>query len=226
MASSSSEAPLPAASHHHAVQSQSRVWLTLAVGYAILEVALWTGRTTQAYVSVLLMAWIVGVVLSQRRSPGQLGIGGSGLGGALWALAWGGLGSALLLLASWLSGALHPLAGAQPPATHVAGYFFWALVQQFILQSFFYVNLEELLGGRRAFWATVALFTVAHIPNPVLLPATFLGSMFFVAMFRRYRNLYPIAIAHGMLGLALAVSAPDAWIRHMRVGIAFFQYHP
>ena len=225
MASSSPEAPLPADSRP-AVQSQSWVWLELAIGYALLEVALWTGRTAQAYVSVVLMAWIVGVVLSQHRSVDQLGIGRNGFADALWAVAWGALGSTLLLLVSWLTAALHPLAGSRPPAAHIAGYFFWALVQQFILQSFFYINLEELLGGKRAFWAAVALFTAAHFPNPVLLPATLLGSMFFVAMFRRYRNLYPIAIAHGMLGMALAVSVPDAWIRHMRVGIAFFQYHP
>ena len=224
MASSSPEAPLPADSRSSA-QSQAWVWLELAIGYGILEIALWTGRAAQAYVSVVLIIWILGAVLSQRRSADQLGIGRNGFAGALWAIAWGALGSAMLLLISWLSGALHSLASSRPPATHIAGYFFWALVQQFILESFFYVNLEDLLG-KRAFWATVALFTAAHIPNPVLLPATLLGSMFFVAMFRRYRNLYPIAIAHGMLGMALAVSVPDVWIRHMRVGIAFFQYHP
>lgn len=204
---------------------QAGLWLQLGSGYGILEVALWTSGTTQTYVSLILVAWILGVLLAQQRSASQLGIGISGLRSALPALLWGMIASGLLLFGGWLAGTLHPLPASTPPASHIAGYFFWALVQQFILQSFFYINLEQLLGARRAFWASVALFSLAHIPNPVLLPATFLGAMFFVAMFRRYRNLYPIAIAHGMLGLALAVTAPDLLLRHMRVGIAFLHFH-
>ena len=72
---------------------------------------------------------------------------------------------------------------------------------------------------------SVALFTLAHIPNPVLLVGTLLGGIFFVEMFQRYRNIYPIALVHGMLGMALGVSVPDFLMRHMRVGIGFLRYH-
>src|SRR5437879_12253662 len=47
-------------------------------------------------------------------------------------------------------------------------YAVWAFLQQFMLQSFFFVRLESLLGSRRAVLATTILFAAAHIPNPIL----------------------------------------------------------
>jgi hypothetical protein len=58
------------------------------------------------------------------------------------------------------------------------------------------------------------------------MPATFIGGLFFVELFRRFRNIYPLAVAHAMLGLTLAITIPDDWLRHMRVGLGFFHFHP
>jgi len=88
-------------------------------------------------------------------------------------------------------------------------------------QSFFFVRFEEWLGGKRAVWVNAALFSAAHIPNPVLLPATFLGGLGFSEAFRRWRNVYPIWIAHAMLGMCIAAAFPTAWTHSMRVGISY-----
>jgi hypothetical protein len=40
-----------------------------------------------------------------------------------------------------------------------------------------------------------------------------------------HRNLYPLAVAHALIGLALAVSVPDSIQRHMRVGLGYLHYH-
>ena len=129
-----------------------------------------------------------------------------------------------LLLVAWRVGTLRTLYGPQP-VPHALAYLLWSLIQEFILNSFFYLSLEELLANRRrALIATVLLFTAAHFPNPVLMAATFLLSLVFVSIFRRYRNVYPLGIGHGILGLSVALALPDALLRHMRVGLSYYHF--
>ena len=105
-------------------------------------------------------------------------------------------------------------------------YSVWALAQQFLLQAFFYRRVEVLAGnGLRAVAVTAILFAAAHIPNPLLVPVTLLGGLASCELFRRHRNLYPLAVAHALIGLALAVSVPDSIQRHMRVGLGYLHYH-
>ncbi len=104
-------------------------------------------------------------------------------------------------------------------------YAVWALVQEFILQSFFFVRLERVFGGRRAVWAAAVLFAVAHIPSPLLTALSFLGALFFCEMFRRYRNIFPLGMIHAALGLTIAASLPDSILHHMRVGIGYLVLH-
>lgn len=108
------------------------------------------------------------------------------------------------------------------PLRRSGQYAIWALEQEFILQSIFFVRLEDIFGSGRAVLAAASLFTVAHIPNPVLTPLAFLGGILFCELFRRWRNLYPLGIIHAALGLTIAASLPDKWLHHMRVGIAYF----
>ncbi len=129
------------------------------------------------------------------------------------------------MLAAVATGSLHPLYGRHTFAEHAATYFIWAVVQQFILQSFFYVRVEQAIGDNwRSVFVTAMLFAVAHMPNPVLVPATFGGALFFCGFFSKHRTIYPLAVAHAALGLAIAVAVPDAVIHHMRVGIAYLHY--
>jgi membrane protease YdiL (CAAX protease family) len=104
-------------------------------------------------------------------------------------------------------------------------YVIWALLQEFILQSFFFVRLESVVGSRRAILISALLFAAVHVPSPVLTIASFVGGLLFCELFRRYRNLFPIGVIHGALGLAIAASLPTAWLHHMRVGIGFLSYH-
>jgi membrane protease YdiL (CAAX protease family) len=197
----------------------------LAVAYALLEVALWTQGERQHVASLMFISWIAVTTLLQRRPARELGLGLSGLRGALVAIPLAVLAAGVILLAGWLLGTLRPLYGTRPPLWHSLGYATWAMVQQFILNSYFYLTLERLpRSPRRAMWGAVLLFTLAHIPNPVLLAGTFLGAIFFVSVFRRYRNIYPLGLAHAMLGLSLAATVPDVYMHHMRVGISYFRF--
>src|SRR5216684_1820269 len=111
------------------------------------------------------------------------------------------------------------------PSIHLTWqYVVWALIQEFILQSFFFTRCEELFGGTAAVWVAATLFAAAHLPSPILTTFTLLAGLFFCEMFRRYRSIYPIGIVHAALGLTIAVTVPDSLLHHMRVGIGYLRY--
>ena len=197
----------------------------MVVAYSLLEASLWTEGPTQRVFALAAAVWIVLATLVNRRSLRQLGLGTRGFVNSLIAIPVALAAATVIVLIGWEAGTLHGLFGTRPPLWHSGGYAIWALMQQFILNSFFFLNLEELLGdSRRALWGAAALFCFAHLPNPVLMAGTLLVAVFFVSLFRRYRNLYPLGIAHALLGLSLAVTVPDAWLRHMRVGISYLHF--
>jgi len=130
-----------------------------------------------------------------------------------------------LVLGAW-AGTLRSLFGAGSVYLHAFGYGIWSLEQEFILNSFFYLLLEKLLGNNhRTALCAALLFSFAHIPNPILVPATLVGGMLFVEAFRKWRNIYPLGFAHAMLGLSLALTVSDSWMHHMRVGLSFLRFH-
>jgi membrane protease YdiL (CAAX protease family) len=209
------------------------MWVQIVAVFVLLEFALWA-RTTDMrnrWAAVTVVALLVFIFMdtyfdpSPRSAFDRLGLGLPKVFGAGVVL---GIGFAALVLMV----VLDRWAGGQIPATptwiptlrSAAGYALWALMQEFILQSFFFNRFEELYGSSPAVWIAASLFASAHLPSPILTTATLVGALFFCEVFRRYRSLYPIAIVHAMLGLALAVVVPDSLLHHMRVGIGYLQY--
>jgi hypothetical protein len=200
--------------------------LQLAVAYGLIEAGVWTpwGRLNTAAIALAAL-WMLYATLAGPFSPAQLGIAAPPARGSGWILL-GGMAMAAtlpLLSAVWRnnSGPAHLL-----PFRQAMQYLIWALVQQFILQSFFYVRLESLLSGRSAVLAAAGLFATVHIPSPVLTVGSLVGGLFFCEMFRRYRNIFPLGLAHALLGLAMAASFSDAVLHHMRVGVGYLRFHP
>lgn len=199
-------------------------WTRLIIAFSLLEWALWTSGQMQRIASLAFISWIIVTTIAQRRKLQELGLGLRGIRGAAIALPVAMIASGLIFTMAWMFGTLRPLYGSRPLA-HALGYALWATIQEFILNGYFFSTFEELLPrSRDAVIAAVAAFTLAHIPNPVLLAGTLLASTFFVLVFRRFRNIYPLGIAHALLGLTLALTIPDAWIRHMRVGISYYHF--
>ena len=113
-----------------------------------------------------------------------------------------------------------------PDLAHVGGYLLWTLYQQFLLQDFFLTRLSSVLSSNVAISVAAVLFALAHLPNIPLVLATLVWGAVSCALFRRYRNLYVLGLAQGLLGLCFAVCIPDVWLHHMRVGLGFLRYHP
>jgi len=115
--------------------------------------------------------------------------------------------------------------GYHVPWPQVAGYAVWSQAQEFILQAVFFLRFEALLGSRWAVFASAVVYALVHLPSPILTGLSLLGGITFCELFRRWRNLYPIGLIHGALGLTIAASFPDRWMHHMRVGIGYLAMH-
>ena len=195
------------------------------MAYALLEATLWTpeGRLQILWMTLTTICILL-FTLGGRYSAREMGLARPSAAASVWIVGGG------LVLAGIIP-VLAALTGANSAPTHALPlpaawqYAIWTFVQQFILQSFFYVRMESLLGSRRAVFAAAILFATAHIPNPVLIFTTLLGGLFFCQMFRRYRNIFPLGVAHAVLGLTIAASFSDAVLHHMRVGIAYLRLH-
>jgi membrane protease YdiL (CAAX protease family) len=192
--------------------------------FGLFETVLWTPRSF--WHSVLTAAVVASVLwFSFRRHPRQeLGLVWPEPRGTAWILGIGCLVAAALPASTLLTGHPVPANPDWPKFQNVWPYVIWALSQQFLLQSFFFLRLESLLGARAAVLASTVLFTLAHLPNPPLTAMTFVGALFFTEVFRRYRSIYPLGIVHALLGIAVAYSFPDSLMHHMRVGLSFWQF--
>jgi membrane protease YdiL (CAAX protease family) len=223
-------APLPPLTihvHSAAISDSLRrrlTWAQVVIGFLLVECTVWSARLSvrsrwalAAGVVILLFAMI------DRPSMRRLGLG---LPNALGSSVVLGIGFTccvlLVFLTRWAGGNIptNPLF----PNMHMAWqYMIWALVQQFILQSFFFTRLEELFGSSTAVWVAAAFFAAVHLPNLILMTFTLIGGLFFCEMFRRYRSIYLLGIVHAVLGLTLSATIPASLLNHLRVGIGFLR---
>ncbi len=199
-------------------------WAQVIIAFLVIECAVWAARLSVRSRWALAAGVIVVVfALLDRPSLRRLGLGLPNAMGTGLMLGVGFIGAVLMMfLARWAGGAVpaNPLF----PNMHLAWqYMIWALVQEFMLQSFFFTRCEELFGSSTAVWVTATFFAAVHVPNMILTTFTLIGGLFFCEMFRRYRSIYLLGIVHAVLGLTLSATIPQSLLYHMRVGIGFLR---
>lgn len=205
-----------------------REWLSLleaSVGFLLIMVTVWTPRPLQTRLFWISAAWLLACTTVAVWRNGLPRFRLPSFKASVLMIASGLVIAAGLVLLAAALGTLHGLFGAREPLRHAAGYICWAIIQQYIQQSFFFARFEQVTrNGILAGLLTALLFGVAHLPNPVLAPVTFLGGWVLSELFRRYRSVLPLGIGHGLIGLAIALSVPDHIQHHMRVGLGYLRY--
>lgn len=203
-----------------------RDFLELAICYGLVLAVIWTPNPAQRVLFWIALAWILTTTLMRLPDSGTLGLRLAGLRCSLWMLVAVLLfAGSLLLVANYLK-TLHALHGPAPIPSHVIGYVLWAFEQQFILQDYFLLRILRIVPSERlAVIAAAVLFSTAHLPSPILIPATLAWGLVSCAVFLRCRNLYALGLAHGILGLSIAISLPDTVTHHMMVGLGYLRYH-
>jgi len=202
----------------------ARDFLELILGYGIILAAIWTPEAAQRVLSPIALVVTLAIVLARRPSRNELGFGRCGLVPSLWIFPAAIVLAALSVLLAKHLGTLHPL--YHPDVQHVAGYILWTLYQQFLINDYFLPRLTHVLEREAlAVPATAALFAGAHLPSPWLTLATLVWGAISCVLFRRYRNLWALGLAQGLLGLCFAACLPDALHHHLRVGLGYLRYH-
>ena len=200
------------------------LWAQVIPAFLFLEFALWAPTTnTRNRWAVISLITILTMVLIDRPSLQRLGLRLPKTFGASVVLGVSFVAILLMVVLVNLVGGQIPANQTWPVVRTVWGYVIWALMQEFILQSFFFTRFEELYGGSAAVWIAATLFAFAHLPSPVLTTATLIGALFFCEMYRRYRSIYFLGIVHAMLGLTIAIVTPNSVLHHMKVGVGYLQ---
>jgi membrane protease YdiL (CAAX protease family) len=201
------------------------VWFQLVTAYGLIESALWSPRLPIRNRRALIAAIVIIIFLVvDRPSIRRMGLAlpSTFAASIVFAISFAAA-IVMIFFVESIGGQIAPI----PTWTTLyrsGGYVIWALLQELLLQSFFFTRCEELFGSSGAVWVAATLFAAAHLPNLILTTLTLVGGLFFCEMFRRYRSIYPIGIVHAVLGLTVAITMPDSLLHHMRAGVGFLQY--
>ena len=108
------------------------------------------------------------------------------------------------------------------------GYACWCVLQQLLFQNMAYRRLRDGLG---ASWKTSsiagAMFAAAHLPNPILVPATFLWGTVSTRMFESRPSVPVLGVTQALLSAMLYVITPVALNGQFRVGPGYWAaLHP
>lgn len=96
----------------------------------------------------------------------------------------------------------------------------WGVAQQFLVLSLCAHNLDQLGVPRRLLLAIAAVgFACVHVPHWPQVGATFVLGGWCTWLFFRHRNLWPLGLAHGLLGAlfyrwVLGVDVVEALFTH------------
>ena len=191
--------------------------------FAGVVMYIWRLQFTFPDFAVVLLVFIVATFFLHRDRLQALGLGSHGL------LA----GTRLVAIPTLMIGAVLAIAAAVRGTTPLftsdrllglGKYFAWCLLQEFVLQSFFANRVILVLkDARRAAWMNGVIFAAVHIPNPVLVPVTFMGGYLLTRIFFATRNLVPLALAQAVIGSLLLLALPVSWHHGLRVGPGYYR---
>lgn len=161
-------------------------------------------------VGVIGAAWLLYLAWRVRRDRTVL---------ARWGLRREGLrpaavaAAALLLAGAGVIAAIAAARGTLRWNAHMlplfALYPLWGWLQQLLMFGVFLTNLEELAPPRRALaiGATILLFGLVHAPFWGLVAGTVALAAALTPLWLRWRNLWPLGLVHGWLGVTAIVTS-------------------
>lgn len=113
------------------------------------------------------------------------------------------------------------------PLERALTYFLWCIGQQVVYQTMIYRRVREAFGASwRAWTLSGILFALAHLPNPVLAPATLAWGIISSRLFERLPSAPALGLLQFLLSTLLLLLTPLRWHRNLRVGPGYLQFRP
>ena len=201
----------------------ARDFVELLFGYGLIVFVIWMPEYPQKLLSPVALVVTLAIVLARGQTREELGFGWRGFVPSLWILPAAVLVTVVSTGLSRHFGMIHPL--YKGDFKHIAGYVLWTVYQQFLLNDYFMPRLIRITASERvAVMLAGVLFAAAHLPNLWLTVATLAWGTISTALFLKYRNIYGLGLAQGLLGLTFAVCVPEALSHHLRVGLGYLRY--
>ena len=194
--------------------------LAEAFAFSFLVVAyIWLRPLWWSWSLLLPLALVVLSFFWHSESMESLGLSLRTLMGALVAWRWWLASCAVsLCILLWIetSTSIHAV-------YRWCGYACWCVLQQLLLQNMTYRRLRAGLG---ASWTTSSIagvmFAAAHIPNPILVPATFLWGTVSTRLFEARPSVPVLGVTQALLSAMLYILTPVALNGQFRVGPAYW----
>jgi hypothetical protein len=99
----------------------------------------------------------------------------------------------------------------------------WALLQQYLLLAFVSRRMRMIFGeGKASRVGTAAIFSLLHLPNPVLTVVCAAGGYIWVRGHERQANLFASALTHTLASAFVANTLPRWLLKNMVVGYNYF----
>ena len=99
----------------------------------------------------------------------------------------------------------------------------WALFQQYVLNGFINRRAQLAFGrGTKSILLVAIVFSLLHLPNPLLAVLTFVGGLVWAAVYQRQPNLFALALSHAVSSLTLALTVSPKLLDGLRVGFKYF----
>jgi hypothetical protein len=173
------------------------------------------------------LSWIgiLGFVLAsqayRRETPVRLGFRLTNLKNALTTCAPAVLLLGLALVVGGIVGGTTRKVTPESAFLSLGFYCLWGLFQQYLLNGYFLNRFAETSPAAAPMIAALS-FSAIHAPNWFLMIVTLLGGFASAKVYLKFRSLYVLGLAHGILGFLLYLCVPDSVSHHLYVGPKWF----
>jgi|ERR1044071_115833 hypothetical protein len=177
----------------------------VTVFYSLVQILIWSSprwRPPVILIGLIMMGICIGSNRLHKDSLERIGLKGEKLIPSAKLVAPWLVLLVPLIIAGW---------GKTPPEGWdfwfaILGYPIWGFAQEYVLLGFVANRLEDALPHHLFLvpWINGFLFSMAHLPNPILMGMTMVSGTVFTRIFLRERHLIPPALAHALFGIALS----------------------